>query len=259
MKKIALTSLLAVAVAGAAHAANTMDGNPLYKPTKGHFYSETALFTNTDHGKDWTLAEDFGYGITDQLSINVVTDMSEIDSFDGAEWGTLGFGLNYRFLDMGPWKADLYGAYGLDPVWGDHASFLDKDQTWYAWTVGMRAGFQTSLWTVAGHFDFSYVGDESFNWGDDGRHIIRVGVDGQYVFTRNWNVVAGIEYTGFTDSWADNAGEWTCTFGINYNIDATKYVGAYVTASMDHLKDNGEKGWELNNGVELGVKFGIDF
>ena len=39
MKKIALTSLLSVFAVSGAYAANTIDGNPLYMPKAGHFYS----------------------------------------------------------------------------------------------------------------------------------------------------------------------------------------------------------------------------
>ena len=50
MKKIALTSLLAVVAASAAHASiNVIDGNPLYMPMKGHFYSETSLSSDTNN------------------------------------------------------------------------------------------------------------------------------------------------------------------------------------------------------------------
>ena len=52
-----------------------------------------------------------------------------------------------------------------------------------------------------------------------------------------------------------DAGVWTGTFGVNYNIDATKYVGLYVTDAMAHATGD----WELADGVGYGVKFGIDF
>lgn len=37
MKKLALTSLFAVFAVSGAHAANIIDGNPLYRPDQGRF------------------------------------------------------------------------------------------------------------------------------------------------------------------------------------------------------------------------------
>ena len=48
MKKIALTSLLAVFTASGAMAANVIDGNPLYMPGQNHFYSVTNLSSHTE-------------------------------------------------------------------------------------------------------------------------------------------------------------------------------------------------------------------
>ena len=39
MKKLAFTSLLAVLAVSGAHAGNIIDGNPLYRPAEGRFYS----------------------------------------------------------------------------------------------------------------------------------------------------------------------------------------------------------------------------
>ena len=55
MKKIALTSLLAVFAAAGANAANVIDGNPLYKPRAGHFYSVTDLYSHSEDSETWTL------------------------------------------------------------------------------------------------------------------------------------------------------------------------------------------------------------
>ena len=51
MKKLALTSLLAMFAVSGANAANVIDGNPLYMPEQNHFYSVTtaaitAIFTS---------------------------------------------------------------------------------------------------------------------------------------------------------------------------------------------------------------------
>ena len=93
------------------------------------------------------------------------------------------------------------------------------------------------------------------SWGDDGIHKLRVGIDGQYVLCPAWNLVAGVEYTGFLDDAFDNAGRWNGQFGVNYNIDATKFVGAYISGEMAHYTGD----WEFEDGFGFGFKFGVDF
>lgn len=271
MKKLALTSLLAVFAVSGAHAANVIDGNPLYLPGQNHFYSVSTLGSHTENGTPWYAGEEFGYGILNNWAINVETSVSENNAFDNIAWNEMRFGTAFRALDMGPWKLDLMGSYAVDPVWGDHSPFLDKDLTEYTWTAGVRGGFMASNWTVAGRAYFNYWNTKSFNWdadkGEQGVHSIVLGLDGQYVFDSHWSVLGTVEYTGIMDKeWrgipgakVDNAGEWFGELGVNYNIDATKFVGAYINGSMDHWKDNGQKGWEVEDGFGYGIKFGIDF
>ncbi len=258
MKKLALTSLLAVFAISGAHAANVIDGNPLYMPKAGHFYSVSTLASHSENADSWSLGEEFGYGVTDNLAINVETSISEDEGFDAMGWDDMSFGAAFRLIDEGGWKADLLGEYGFGPLWRDHmphVSFLDKHATDYAWTVGARGGYVGYGWTVAGHVLFSYVGDETFNWGDEGMHIWRAGVDGQLLLDYNWNLVAGLEYMGLSDDWAHNAGSWTGTLGVNYNINPSAFVGAYIDTTVAH--DTGD--WEFEDGVGFGFKFGIDF
>ena len=170
--------------------------------------------------------------------------------------------LNYRVLNQGAWVADVYGAYGVSPMWADHSPFLDKDLTGYTWTAGVRGGYIGNGWTIAGHAAFEYSNSETFNWGDEllvPQHALVLGLDGQFLIDQDWNLVAGVEYTGYTDDEANNSGSWDGYFGVNYNISPSAYVGAYVDATMDHWKDNGEKGWEVEDGFGFGMKFGIDF
>ncbi len=267
MKKIALTSLLAVFAAAGANAANVIDGNPLYMPRAGHFYSVTDLYSHSEDSETWALGEDFGFGVTDFLAVDLKTTITEYDSFDGAAWNDMTFGLTARVFDRGAWKADVYGRYavgGVDVpglgyvggVWPDHKPFWDEDDSFYTWTMGLRAGYTTSLWTIAGHVDFNYTNSESFNWGDDtSLHMWRAGVDGQLVIDSDWNLVAGVEYTGYADDGVKDAGSWKGEFGVNYNIDATKFVGLYINGTMHHATGD----WELDDGVGYGIKFGIDF
>lgn len=260
MKKLALTSLLAVFAVGGAHAANIIDGNPLYRPGEGRFYSVTSVGSHTKAVDEVGLYEEFGYGITEDMTVVVGTSAGQADWFDSMSWNTLSLGINYRMFDQGAWKADLLASYSVAPVWGDHASFMDKDTTLYNWTVGVRGGYVGAGFTIAGHVMFDYIGTESFNWDerDGGLHLMRFGIDGQYVINDSWNLVGAAEYTAWIDGdmWKLNLGSWDFAFGANYNIDETKFVGAYITKEMSHVA---EGDWEFADGFGFGVKFGIEF
>ncbi len=273
MKKIALTSLIAMFAFAGANAANVIDGNPLYMPKAGHFYSVSSLGSHTgDEGiKSWAFGEEFGYGITDRLAVEVSTTVVDERSFDQWAWDDMSLGIAFRALDKGAWKLDLIGAYEVDPVWGNRRPFLEADDTEYTWTVGVRGGYVASNWTVAGHASFNYWNTESFNWnekaGERGVHTLTLGLDGQYLLTNRWNLVAGVEYTGVLDkeyrgtpgAEVKNEGKWEGTFGVNYNIDTTKFVGAYVSADMNHHGGTARDEWKIENGFGFGAKFGIDF
>ena len=254
MKKLILTSLLAVFAATGANAMAIND-NPMYRPDQGKFYSVTDLMSNTEYADTWVLNEKFGYGITDRASIYVSTALGEGEWFDTMEWGMFEVGADYRLLDDMNWKIDAYASYALNPVWGDHLSFLDEDYTSYTWGVGVRAGYVTDMWTVAGHFEFNYLNSESFNWGDDGFHSLIAGIDGFLSLDSNWALMIGAEYTGWLDDEFDNAGSWTGKFGVNYNFSPDAFVGAYISGEMDHSTGD----WEVVDGMGFGVKFGAQF
>ena len=260
MKKLFLTSLLAAFAVSGAYAANAIDGNPLYMPKAGNFYSVTALDSHSEATEDWALTEEFGYGITDQLAINVETSVSEQESFDAYGWDDFGITGTFRALDNGNWKLDLVGTYGVDGVYPYHKPFLSKAETVYAWALGVRGGYVDPTFTIAGHVNYVYANAESFNWGDEGLHMWIAGLDGQLVIDPDWNLVAGVEYTGITnDMPIKNNGTWEGYFDVNYNIDATKYVGAYISASMNHHGGDAADEWEFNDGFGFGAKFGIEF
>ena len=269
MKKIALTSLLAALAVSGAHAANTIDGNPLYMPKAGHFYSVTALDSHSETTKDWALKEQFGYGISDKLAVEVAADLAEAaepfgedEAFDSYGFGNLSLKATFRALDMGALKLDVYGKYATEGATvfahsdaADDNFWFDKDLINYRWTAGVRGGYTAGNFTLAGHVEFDYLNSESFNWSDEGMHTWTFGLDGQFVINNQLNLVAGVEYKGITDDGAKNAGSWKGEFGANYNIDATKFVGAYINGMMHHATGD----WEWDDGFGFGVKFGIDF
>ena len=259
MKKLALTSLLAVFMASGANAANVIDGNPLYMPAAGHFYSVSDLSSHSKTTEDWNFDEEFGYGVTNQLAINVKTSFSEAESFDTYGWNDFSLAGAFRAVDNGNLKIDLIGSYGVDHVYPYKAPFLAEEATNYTWVAGVRGGIVDSQFTIAGHIEYVYENAESFNWGDDGLHKWVAGIDGQFVIDPSWNLVAGAEYTGITNDGAKNAGKWDVYFGVNYNIDATKFIGAYLSNSIDHHGGDAGDEWQILDGFGFGAKFGIDF
>ena len=292
MKKLFLTSLLAAAAVSGANAANVIDGNPLYMPSAGHFYSVSTLASHSETEKDWTLGEEFGYGISDKFAIELNTSLAEQAEdkaiggddkmFDAYGWTNLGIKATFRAFAQGGIGADVYGSVdaGPDAIVGgglyyhskaaDKSWFMDKDLTGYTWTAGARLGYTSGAFTIAGHAEYIYLNSEAFNWNEKGLHQIALGLDGQFVIDSNWNLVAGAEYTGITNDHmaydnmedpakVENAGMWTGYFGVNYNIDATKYVGAYINGSMNHHGGDDADEWIGDRGYGFGVKFGIDF
>lgn len=266
MKKIALTSLLAVfAVSGAQAAAkNVLDGNPLYMPQKNHFVSETYLESHTNATNEATLGERFGYGITDRAMVAVETSFSELDAFDTASWNEVALDGAYRVIGDGAWKLDLTAGYGVDAMREYHTDFLDKGETFYTWTAGVRGGYVQKDWTLMGRLNFIYANTESFNWNEDNddgmwkNHIMNVGFSGFWKMSDYWSGVVSADYYKVLDRYSepDAAGYWDLSAGLNLNLDATKYVGVYVTKKVNHVA-KGE--WKAADGFGFGAKFGIDF
>lgn len=255
MKKLVLTSLAAVFAVSTAQAANVINDNPLYRPSEGKFYSITGLESHSERTNNWTASEEFGMGITDKLAVRVGTSLTETEWFDHTNWNEMTFALDYRMLDMGNWKADVYGVYGISPIWNANG-FLEELDTRYDWTVGVRAGYMTDMWTVAGHVEFDYANSESFNWGDEGLHRMIAGVDGFLSLSPEFALLAGAEYTGYLDDrLPDNMGRWTGKLGFNYNMCDNAYVGAYISGEMAHSTGD----WELADGFGFGAKFGVQF
>jgi hypothetical protein len=260
MKKLALTSLLAVFAVSGANAANVIDGNPLYRPDKGHFYSETSLETNTDFD-NFVLGEEFGYGITDKLAVILNTALSANYPDQGDSnyaWNNFGLGLNYRYLDQADWKADVYGK--VRQVYNTGHNFNELETVVYNWTVGTRLGYAASDWTVAGMFEYTYQKDDQ-NPDDQSTGSFAFGLNGQYAIDGNWNLVGQLTYV-LPQDLKETYGNVSVVYpadvdslhvkiGANYNIDSTKYVGAYIGKQITNTAGDDSFG--------LGVKFGIDF
>lgn len=234
---------------------NVLNGNPLYRPAQGNFYSITTLGTSVgknDSLNGWGLNEQFGFGITDQLSAFLTTDFSTYKfKSDSSNWNNLGVGLSFRYLDMGNWKADAYGSLTAMNLPASNVQWWDSDTNVYNWNVGTRFGYSTCDWTVAGLFEYDYMNTGAFNWNDTGLgRDYRLGLEGQYAFNSDWNIVAGVTYE--MPEFADNY--WTGKIGVNYNFTSNMYLGLYAT---QELADN--NGWKLDDNTGLALQFGIDF
>ena len=248
MKKLALTSLLTLFAISSANAANI--SNPLYHPTENHFYSQTSADMDTDL-ELYTINEEFGYGITDKLAVflNTAGSYNSSDSADTKySWDNMSLGLNYRVVDMNEWKADVYGKF--QQIYDTSDSL---EVTWYKWTAGTKFGYMTNDWTIAMVAQADYISDDIDAYDFDAWGM-KFGLIGQYVMDSNWNMIAGLDYDfSLTDDvYPDYVGNpLTAKLGVNYNMDASKYIGVYATKDLKSDFSDDPYGW--------GVKFGIDF
>ena len=270
MKKIALTSLLAVFAVSAASAGNVISNNPFYRPSENHFYSVTSLGTSAGYDNEaasdyrlWNLGEEFGYGITDKLSVYLNNSISanypqtSSMSDDEYTWDNFGLAISYRGIDQETAKMDVYG--GVKQLYGWNSQTGGALETnAYLWTVGTKVGVVMKDWTLAGIAEYNYYSDD-VDSSDFDFSIWKIGMQSQYVLSDNWNATAGLiyNYVAADDaiiSFADFVyGDETfdAELGLNYNIDSTKFVGLYGTKTFhtDYSKD----------AYGMGVKFGMDF
>ena len=114
MKKTLSLAAMAAVFAAPAMAANLE--NPLYSPKSGEFYSKTGaglmykkaddsqamLMSGRDGGTEWPIyrvTQDFGFGITDRLSVNAGFGWTQDNDIDRAGMHNGRLGLNLRVLN----------------------------------------------------------------------------------------------------------------------------------------------------------------
>ncbi|MBQ0013579.1 MAG: hypothetical protein KBS86_03360 [Proteobacteria bacterium] len=275
MKKIALTSVLAVFAATGANAANVIDGNPLYRPTLKHFASITTLTTgensyaNPRLAYGYDLTEDFMYGFTDHFALGVETTVSyDTDNANGSDLDhahqlsleNVYVNGSYRFMDVCAFKADVLASVGREFVMNDGLHTMAT-----VWGLGVKAGLDLGDFTIAGTIG---VHDIDMNvrlaekgwlaWGIDAEMwTLSAEVEAQYVINEDFNVVAGAKYMfdvshdGYFEDLQQMNNPLVGKAGVNYNFDETKYVGAYATYDVN--AEHQSKAWGVS------VRFGIDF
>lgn len=270
MKKIAVTSVLAVIAATGANAANVIDGNPLYRPTLKHYVSETTLTTgensyaNPRLAYGYDLTENFMYGFTDRFALGVEGTMSyDIDNandsiLDHAHQLALEnvyVNASYRFMDMCAFKADVLASVGREFVMRDGLHTIAT-----VWGAGVKAGLDLGDFTIAGTIGVNDIDMDVRLGGLAGgteMWTLSAEVEAQYVINEDFNVVAGAAYKfdvshdGYYEDLLQMNNPLVGKAGVNYNFDETKYIGAYATYDMN--AEHQSQAWGAS------VRFGIDF
>ena len=247
MKKIFVLSC--VLVAGAANASNVINGNPFYNPAAGRFYNLFTPIEVNSKFERFVMSDEFGYGISDEFAIHVATsgsyDSSDNPEFGKWAWNDLEFGFDWDLWHDAGRVAEIYGDVKQIYNTKEHLQTVA-----YNWTLGARVGRMTDNWTVAGIVQVDYLNDDLPHDTFDA-WAMTVGATGQYLLSDSWNVVGGLLFDfDLFDDYYDGE-RLRIEFGINYNFDATKYFGLYVSKDVVHS-------FERSPAV-FGLQFGIDF
>ncbi len=228
-----------------------MDGNPLYRPMEGRAYSMTSFETTSDWDY-FSLAEEVGMGISDTLAVSFKTSGS-YDSSDEPRYGTkynwdeIQLGLSWRYVDEGPWVADLYGK---GQILGSTEDGI-RPQAWN-WTAGTTFGFiGWDRWTVAFTAQADYITNASAAAGDFDAWGMMIGMDGLFNFDQHWNIIGGINYQFNLDDTYYYHNPLNVKLGANYNFDDWSFLGVYVEKDV-------KNGFNVDP-MTIGARFGIDF
>lgn len=249
MKKILFVPVATVLVATSASAANVINGNPFYSPAQGRFYNIlTPIELNTKF-EQFYMRDEFGYGITDALTVSLSTsgsyDSSDDPEFGKWAWNDLELGLDWSILTQGEKQADVYAS--VTQVYNTKDSL---ETVAYNWTAGARVGRVTDFWTVAGVVELDYLKDDLPHFNRDA-WAMTVGIQGQYLIDSSWNLVAELMFDfDLFDEYYDGE-RLRLGFGINYNIDAFKYIGFYTEKDVVHSFERAPMAFK--------VQFGVDF
>ena len=249
MKKILFIFGALVLCTSAANAANIINGNPMYSPSQGRFYNIlTPLQVNSKFDR-FVMADEFGYGITDNLVAMVQTagsyDSSDDPQFGKWSWNHLQAGLDWTVFNQGEYQSEIYGR-----VMQVYDTRQHLETIAYNWTLGAQVGRVTDNWTLAGIVEIDYLNDD-VDYQNSDAWAMTVGIQGQYIINDNWNWVGELmfDFDLFDDYYDGEQLRLQC--GINYNIDTTKYLSFYLEKDVVHSFKNSP--------ATMGIVFGVDF
>ncbi len=249
MKKLIVSVGALFCFSVTANAANVINGNPLYRPAQGRFYN---LFTPIEANSKFdrfVMADEFGYGVSDDFAISVATsgsyDSSDNPEFGKWAWNDLEFGFDWDLWHENEAHAEIYG--DVKQVYNTK----DNLQTIaYNWTAGARVGRMTNKWTVVGVVQVDYLNDDLPHDTFDA-WAMTVGIQGQYILGEQWNLVGELMFDfDLFEEYYDGE-RLRLKVGANYNLDATKYIGVYAAKDLVHSFDAAP--------MVFGLNFGIDF
>ncbi len=248
MNKLYMSGIL-MFVSGMACADNIINGNPFYGPAKGRFYNVMTPVEFNTKFEQFYLRDEFGYGISDSLTVSLSTvgsyDSSDNPQFGKWAWNNLGVGLDWAILEQGENQADIYA--NVTQVYDTRHSLETIE---YDWILGARVGRVTSNWTLAGVVEIDYIKDDVSDYDKDA-WAMQVGIQGQYLFNQRWNMTAALDFNfDLYDKYYDET-QLMFEIGLNYNISPTEYIGIYT--SKDVVRDFDDAP------MVFGGRFGIDF
>ena len=249
MKRIFFISGALAIVSSMADADNIINGNPFYSPMKGRFYNVLTPIEFNTKFEQFYLRDEFGFGITDALTVSLST-VASYDSSDNPEfgkwaWNNLGLELDWSILGQGENQADIY--VGVMQVYNTKH---DLEAIEYDWKIGARVGRMTKKWTLAGVVEINYIKDDVSQYDKDA-WAMTVGIQGQYLLNSHWNITGELDFDFDLYDVYYNEMRLVFELGVNYNISPTKYIGIYTSKDVTRDFDVAP--------MVFGGRFGIDF
>ena len=249
MKKMFFVSGVVLMMVMSANAQNIINGNPFYSPIKGQFYNVLTPIEFNTKFEQFYLRDEFGYGITDVLTLSLSTvgsyDSSDNPEFGKWAWNNLMVGLDWSILEQGENQADLYAS-----VKQVYDTKHDLETIGYNWTLGARVGRMTKNWTLAGVVELDYIKDDLPHYDKDA-WAMTVGMEGQYILNQKWSVIASLDFDfDLYDVYYDET-RLVLEAGVNYNFDSMKYLGVYTSKDVTRNFDDAP--------MVFGGRFGVQF
>jgi hypothetical protein len=258
MKKIALTSLLAVFAVSAADA-SVFD--PIYRAKAGQWAGQFGVaFTsgaNEDgDGRTDLTAGDFNvsdvkiaYGVSDVFALTFETYGANSSSqvFANPE-----IGLNYRLLNDQAFGLDIVAKYGIALTETAVSGTRIGNNNLQA---GVRVFGEMDKLQWGARLSAQYVFEEP----DDYWNML-AGVEAQYSFNNTSAVKAELSYDVLAISEDIYSYDRSLSLGYVHNFSETAAVQPYVAYHFQRVLTDGDNELDLpNNYWQIGAKFGVQF